>query len=83
MDLTPRADRLSRLVGAMVVCRYRPSTGWVLSDMETKHTKVYLPDDVSDWVRGEAARRRSTTSAVIRDLVVAAMLKTQQTEAAK
>lgn len=51
--------------------------------METKHTKVYLPDDVSAWVREEAARRRSTTSAVIRDLVVAAMLKTQQTGAEK
>ena len=51
--------------------------------MEPKHTKVYLPDDVAMWVKNEAARQRSTSSAFIRALVVNVMLKSSPTEAGK
>lgn len=51
--------------------------------MEPKHTKVYLPDDVAMWVKNEAARQRSTSSALIRALVVNAMLQASQKEVGK
>lgn len=46
---------------------------WACQGMEPKHTKVYLPDDVATWVKEEAARQRTTSSALIRALVVTAM----------
>ena len=51
--------------------------------MEPKHIKVYLPDDVATWVRDEAARQRSTSSALIRSLVVNAMLQASQKDVVK
>lgn len=37
------------------------------------HVNIYLEDDLLEWVRKEAQRRRSSVSQVLRELALAAM----------
>lgn len=47
--------------------------------MEAKHTKVYLSEDITAWLKEEARRQHSTVSAILRSLAVEAMRKSVET----